>query len=249
MRENRTRIWAWAGLAGQVLFVASWLLAAAWQGPRYSSLDHTISDMYAVGAPAGLFLVVVLTLCGLATILFAWLAVRPVLRPGGRAATVGAALLALSIFGVGDLLSPFEREGCRLADPGCTGADQMANAGGKLDSTISTIGIFLFLATAFVLAAAMRRIPEWRGWAWPARWVGITFAVLLVAVVAAEPAGLGGLSERLLAAFGAAALAALAYRIARSPSPHSPQPFPAQPARAGHSRQWRGQTGHDGPME
>jgi hypothetical protein len=123
-------------------------------------------------------------------------------------------LLALSIFGVGDLLSPFEREGCRLADPGCSGADQMANAGGKLDSTISTAGIFLFLASVFALAAAMRRADGWRTWAGPARWVGIVFAVLLVATAAGGSIGAGGLFERLLAGVGAAAIAALALRIA-----------------------------------
>jgi hypothetical protein len=216
--RNRVQIWAWAGFAAQVVFVASWLVAAAWQGNDYSVLAHTISDMYAVNAPGGLFLVVVLTLCGLATVLFAILSVRPVLRPGGAAATVGAVLLALSIYGVGDLLSPFEREACRLADPGCTEADQASNVGGALDSAISTVGILLFLAATFVLAAAMKRAPGWQRWAWPARWVGIGFAVLLVVLVVAQAADLGGLLERLLAASGSAAIAALALRIARQPA-------------------------------
>ena len=52
------------GLVAQIAFVASWLIAASWQGPHYSSLEHSISDMYAVGAPYGAFLVVVFTLCG-----------------------------------------------------------------------------------------------------------------------------------------------------------------------------------------
>src|SRR5215212_11836803 len=70
------RRWALVALVAQVAFVGSWLIAASWQGPRYSVLDHSISDMYAVGAPNGAFLVVVLTLCGAATILFAWLSLR-----------------------------------------------------------------------------------------------------------------------------------------------------------------------------
>jgi hypothetical protein len=208
------RTWAWAGFAAQVVFVLSWLVAAAWQGDGYSVLAHTISDMYAVTAPAGWFLVVVLTLCGLATALFALLAVRPVLRPAGRLATTGSVLLALSIYGLGDLLSPFEREACRLADPGCTSAAQSANAGGVLDSVLSTAGILLFVAAAFVLAAAMRRTPGWQDWSRWARWVGAGFAVLLIVLAVAEPAGVGGLLERLLAAFGAAAIAALALRTA-----------------------------------
>jgi hypothetical protein len=218
MIRDRVKAWGWVGLAAQVMFVASWLVAAAWQGGGYNPLAHTISDMYAVPAPGGLFLVVVLTLCGLATVLFALRSVRPALRTGGRAATVGAVLIALSIFGVGDLLSPFEREACRAADPGCTGAAQTANLGGKLDSLISTIGILLFVAAAFVLASAMKRAPGWSRSAWPARWVGIVFVVLLVALVPAQAAGLGGLAERLLAAFGSAAIAALALQIIRRPA-------------------------------
>jgi hypothetical protein len=48
----------------------------------------------------------------------------------------------LSIYGLGDLLSPLEREGCRLADRGCTAAAQFANSGGKLDAALSTLGGF-----------------------------------------------------------------------------------------------------------
>ncbi|MBB5873704.1 LPXTG-motif cell wall-anchored protein [Allocatelliglobosispora scoriae] len=108
-----------------------------------------------------------------------------------------------------------------MADPGCTGAEQqLANTGGKFDSMITMVGILLFIATAFVLAAAFRRAPGWRSWTWGARGVGIGFALLLVGLIAAEDAGLGGLLERLLAASGAAAIAVFALRIAR----HRPEP-------------------------
>ncbi|MEU4237120.1 DUF998 domain-containing protein [Actinoplanes sp. NPDC026619] len=217
MIGDRVRRWAWVGFLAQVLFVASWLLAAVWQGSGYHPMEHTISDMLAVGAPAAMVLIVVFTLCGLATILFAWLAVRPALRPGGRTATVGAVLLTLSIFGVGDVLAGAERQGCRLADPGCTGPDQRANLGGKIDTMITPTGILLFIAAVLVLAAAMKRAPGWQRWAWPFRSVGVGFAVLLFAFVNA-PAGLTGLFERFLAAFGAAAIAALALGIARRAS-------------------------------
>ncbi|WP_433222212.1 DUF998 domain-containing protein [Dactylosporangium sp. CS-047395] len=216
MINDRVRRWAWVGVAAQVLFVASWLVAPAWQGSRYRSLEHTISDMLSVGAPGALVLIVVFTLCGLGTILFAVLAVRPALRPGGRFATVGAVLLALSIFGVGDLLAGAERQGCRLADPGCTGDDQRANLGGKIDTMITPTGILLFVVAALVLAAAMKRAPGWERWAWPYRGVALGFFVLLFVFVNA-PADLTGLFERLLAAFGSGAIAALALGIARRP--------------------------------
>ena len=73
-------------------------------------------------------------------------------------------------------------------------------------------------AAVFVLAAAMTRTEGWRRWAWPARWAGIVFAVLLVVLTVAQESGVVGLLERLLAGLGAAAIAALAFGIARRPT-------------------------------
>ncbi|WP_329369592.1 hypothetical protein OG896_27495 [Streptomyces sp. NBC_00669] len=53
-------------MATHVVFVAAFLLAASWQGPRYSVSAHSISDMYAEGAPHAAFLMVVNTWCGAA---------------------------------------------------------------------------------------------------------------------------------------------------------------------------------------
>jgi hypothetical protein len=208
-------------MVAQIAFVLSWLIAGLWQGPRYSALSQSISDMYAVTAPGGLFLVVVITLCGLATVLFAALSVWPTLRRAGWPAAVGSVLLGLSIYGLGDLLTPFERLACRIADSGCSPAAQLANTGGMLDATLSTIGIILFAAATFFLAPALRRAPGWQGWAWPARWVGLGFILILVADVATSSLGFGGLIERLIAAFGAAAIGAFAWRISRG-SEHPP---------------------------
>jgi hypothetical protein len=212
-RSASVRFWAWVAIAAQVVFVASWLVAASWQGPRYSVLAHSISDMYAVTAPHGSFLVVVLTDCGAATILFALFSVWPMLRRGGRAAAVGSALLALSAAGLGDLLSPAERLACRMADPGCTPARALSNTGGKLDDILTTGGLLLLVAAIFFLAHAMRRMPGWQAWARPARWTAVLIAALTVGDIA--DSGLSGLFERLCAATGAAAIAALAVGILR----------------------------------
>jgi hypothetical protein len=213
------RRWAQVTLVAQIAFVVGFLIAGSWQGTRYSVLSQSISDMYAVTAPSGLFLVVVITLCGLATVLFAGLSVWPKLRPAGWPAAVGSVLLGLSIYGLGDLLTPFEREACRIADAGCSPTAQLANSGGTLDAILSTAGIIVFAAAAFVLSSALRRTPGWQDWAGPARWVGVVFIVLLVADVATSSLGIGGLLERLLAIFGAAAIGALAWRISRSSEP------------------------------
>ncbi len=198
----RVRRWSAAVVAASVVFVAAWLLAAAWQGPRYSVTAHSISDMYADGAPGAAFLVVVITLCGAVVLGFAWRALWPSLRRAGRPAAAGVALLAVSVFGVGDLLTPLEREGCRLAAAGCTSSAQLASAGGTLDAVLSTAGVLALVAAGFFVAA-------------PARWVTVAVLVLFAADGLSGAAGLSGLFERLLAAAGAAAIAALGIGVRR----------------------------------
>jgi hypothetical protein len=204
------------GIAAQVVFVASWLVAASWQGARYSVLTQSVSDMYARTAPHGIFLVIVLTICGAATIGFALFSVRPALRPGGRAATVGSVLLALSVAGLGDLFSPFERLACRAADPGCTTARAVSNSGGKLDGNLTAIGVVLLVLAAFFLAHAMHRIPNWQAWTRPTRWVAVLIIGLTVGdALTKANTGAYGLFERLIAATAAAAIVALAIGILR----------------------------------
>ena len=213
------RGWAWAGLLAQVVFVVAWLVDAAWQPAGYSVLRHSISDMYAVTAPYGWVLVVLLTLCGAATIGFAWFSLRPALRHAGRRTTVGVLLLTLSIFGLGDLLSPFERLACQRADPACSAADQLSNLGGTLDGLLSTVGILVFVAAAFVLASGMSRVPGWATSARRLRGVTVVFIVAFLATgFLGDVLGLGGLLERLLALTGATGIGLLARRVlARAP--------------------------------
>jgi hypothetical protein len=210
-----TRYLARLAVAAQVIFVASWLLAAAWQGPRYSVLAHSISDMYAVTAPGGAFLVIVFTLCGAVTILFAWCSLRPALRPAGWLAPAGSALLALSIFGLGDLLSVSEREACRLADPGCTATSQLSNSGGMTDGVLSTAGLVLFILALFFLAAAMKRIPSWQAWVGPVRCYTALMIVLVGCDDLTDSDGYSGLVERFIALAGAAGIALLAAGVSR----------------------------------
>jgi Protein of unknown function (DUF998) len=224
-REGRVlRGWAWAGLVAQVAFVLGWLLAPAWQPPGYSVLRHSISDMYAVTAPHSWFLVVLLILCGAATIGFAWLAVRPALAAGGRRADVGVLLLAVSILGLGDLLSPLEQEACQQADPTCSATDQVANLGGILDGILSTVGLLALVAAGFVLASAMRRTPGWTGAVVPTRVLTIVLAVLLLATAFLGALGVGGLLERLLALVAALGVALLAWSVLRGPDRGRPHP-------------------------
>lgn len=203
-----------AAIVAQVVFVLSWLIAASWQGPAYSVLAHSISDMYAVTTPRGEVLVVIFTITGAITIVFAAVVWRA-LQQGGWTALLGAILLGFSIFGLGDLLSAFERLACRLADPGCTPASQLANAGGQLDTALSTAGVGLFIAALIFLSVAMQKTPGWRRWVWPTRGLAIAEFFLFLSDGALASAGLAGLVERLVAAVGALAIAGLAVVILR----------------------------------
>ena len=208
-----------AAFAAQVLFLLTWLLGPLWQGPRYSVLAHSISDMYAVTAPGALVFVVVFTITGAITILFALITVWRTFRPGGWTALVGSILLALSIFGLGDLLTAFERLACRLADAGCTASSQLSNVGGTLDAILSTIGIAFFIAAAVFLSVAMTNTSGWRSWVWPTRAVAAAVLAVFLADGALSGSGLTGLLERILAALGALAIALLALEIARHRQP------------------------------
>ena len=117
-RPASIRRWARVGIAAQVIFVGSGLAAASWQGPHYSALKHSISEMYAVTAPHAMFLLIVLTVCGAATIWFTLRSVWPALRPGGWAATVGAALLALSVSRPWQPADPLRTRGLPAGRPG-----------------------------------------------------------------------------------------------------------------------------------
>jgi hypothetical protein len=59
--------WVWIGLLAQVAFAAGWVVAETWQGPRYSPLTDTISDLQAATAPHAWFPIVCFAAGGLGT--------------------------------------------------------------------------------------------------------------------------------------------------------------------------------------
>ena len=214
--RSRAHFWSWAVIVTHVAFVAAWLIARTWQVPGYSAVEHSVSDLYAETAPHAWFLLVVITAAGAAALGFVALSLWPALRAAGVPARVGCVLLALSVFGLGDLLTPFERLACQRADPTCSASDQIANLGGTLDNILTTVGLVVMVTSAFVLASAMRRLPQWEAWARPARWFGVVLFLLLVVTGAFSSAGPGGLFERLTAAFGAAGIVALGVGVLRT---------------------------------
>jgi hypothetical protein len=202
-------------VVANIVFVAAWLLAATWQGPNYSVVAHTISDMYADGAPGAWFLVLTFTLCGAAVLLFAFRSLWPALKAAGWPARVGVILLGLSIFGLGDLLSVFEQQGCRLADPGCTPEAQAATFGGAADATLSTFGAFALPVCGVLLAVAMKRLPQWRSWFRPTLFAAVGLLALLLLDGVLGGVGAGGIGERLFALGGAAWITVLGLGVLR----------------------------------
>jgi hypothetical protein len=228
-RGRRERRLARAAAAAQVLFVASMLLAASWQGPRYSLLADSVSDMYALNAPAAAFLIIMLTIAGAVTMWFAFRSLRPALRSAllpqassaRRLATIGCWLLAFSIFGIGNLLTIFMRLDCRLVDAGCTPAKQVSNFGGTLDNTISSVGVLVFIAAGFLLAVAMNRTASWSSLARPTRRFMVVMIVWVIGDAVSGYGGdhPGGLFERLIAFTGAAWIAYIAVAVSRRSQP------------------------------
>jgi hypothetical protein len=214
------RRWAKLGLAAQILFILSWLVAGFWQGAGYSVRKHSISDMYAVNAPSGTFLVVCLTIAGALTILFVARSLWPLLHTAGKRAVAALLLLGLSIYGLGDLLSPFEREACRLADPGCTPSAQTASIGGLLDGILSLFGLIFFITALFLLAAVFKHLPEWRPWHKHIKWLAIIYTALFVLTAISPALHIHGVAERLLASAGAVIIGLLAIIAMRIGEPH-----------------------------
>jgi hypothetical protein len=195
--------------------VAAWGAASNWQGPRYSTAADSISDMYAMGVPGAAFLIVTFTVTGAATIAFALGAVRPALRLGGRIATVGSVLLALSVAGLGDLLTVAERMACRASDPGCTATRQLSNSGGRLDDILTTFGVLALIVAGVLLSFAMRRTASWSGWATATRWTMFLLFCFTCGDIIGGSHGAGGLFERLIALTAAVWLASLAVAVLR----------------------------------
>jgi hypothetical protein len=85
-RRSSALTWGIVGVLAQVVFAAGWVIAETWQGPRYSPVADTISDLQAATAPHVWFPILCFALGGLGTFGFAIFGLRPALA-GVSAAT------------------------------------------------------------------------------------------------------------------------------------------------------------------
>lgn len=211
-----------AGLLGQVvLIVGSW--TATWlQDGRYDVARDDLSDLDAIGAPYAWVSLFSEAVCGIATVAFVWLALRPALS-GVRGRTQTAVLLTLT-WGLGTLSSAFFRLDCRTAD-GCTPEQKVQSWHAVVH--VATTPLLLVLAIVpYLVARCLRRSPTWSPFAGPSLMFGVALDVVLVAGIALDSHWGAGYAQRLLAlaAVWIALLAASVIRVGH----HSCQKDPTE---------------------
>jgi hypothetical membrane protein len=157
--RNRLLAWGIVGVIAQIAFMAGWLIAETWQGPKYSSIKYTISDLQAATAPHVWFIITCFAAGGLGTFGFAVFGLRPALSGAGKIAAYAPWMLALSTLALGNSfpLIPF-----RLVDPGATANLQLHSAGGLTDAIVAGIAFLVLALTPFPLLRRLAVLPEWR---------------------------------------------------------------------------------------
>lgn len=158
-RDGRLLAWGVTGLAAQAAFMAGWLIAETWQGPRYSPVNDTISDLQAATAPHAWFPIACFAVGGLGTFGFAVFGLRPALAGAGKAARYAPWMLAFAALALGN---SFPLIPCRLADPGCTAHHQLVSPGGLTDAIVASIAFLLLAFTPFPLWRRLKVLPQWQ---------------------------------------------------------------------------------------
>lgn len=165
------RVGGICALAAFAAFTIGNIAGGLAQPDAYSFAKDDISDLGALTAnSAWLYNQVAANLSGLLLVVVG-LALWRILTPD-RIGRIGAAVLVAT--GISYFTEGFFRLDCRGIDPGCENVSWHAHAH-KVESSISAV---LILATPFVLAAAFRRNPHWRGaWLPTVLAVPVAFAV------------------------------------------------------------------------
>ncbi len=210
-RRRGPAVWGVIGLLAQVAFAAGWVIAETWQGPRYSPLTDTISDLQAATAPHAWFPIACFAAGGLGTFGFAVFGLRPAWRGAVRIApwAIGLSGLALG--------NSFPQIPCQLSASGCTATGQLLSAGGLTDAILSGAALWLLAITPLQLARLLIPLPQWRDLARPLRVAGVValagYGLLALALLTGVWAGL---VERALVAVCQLWLAVLAVNLIRT---------------------------------
>jgi hypothetical protein len=154
-RRRGAVAWGLIGLLAQGAFAAGWVVAETWQGPRYSPVTDTISDLQAVTAPHVWFPIACFAAGGLGTFGFALFGLRPAWAGAVRIApwAIGLSGLALG--------NSFPQIPCQLSAPGCTATSQLLSAGGLTDAILSGAALWMLAITPLQLARLVTPLPHW----------------------------------------------------------------------------------------
>ena len=151
--------WGVVGVVAQVVFTAGWVIAETWQGPRYSPITNTISDLQARTAPHVWFPILCFAAGAVGTFGFAVFGLRPRSPRRGR----------LPCSPRGCWRSPRWRSAnsfplipCRLPDPGCTANVQLLSPGGLTDAIVAGLAFLVLALTPFPLGRRLAALPSWR---------------------------------------------------------------------------------------
>jgi hypothetical protein len=158
-RAGHLATWGVVGLIAQAAFTAGWLITETWQGPGYSPVSDTISDMQAATAPHAWFPVACFALGGAGTFCFAVFGLRPALSAAGGAARHAVWMLALAGLAIGN---SFPLIPCELPAPGCTAHHQLYSPGGLTDATVATAAFLVLVFTPAQLRKPLTVLPAWR---------------------------------------------------------------------------------------
>ena len=152
-------LWGLVGVLALLIFNAGWLIAETWQGPTYSPIADTISDMQAQTAPHVWFPIACFALGALGSFGFAMFGLRPALAGAGKVAANAPWLLAFCLLALGN---SFPLIPCRLADAGCTASVQLASPGGLTDAIVAGLAFFGLAFIPYPLWRRLALLPGWR---------------------------------------------------------------------------------------
>jgi Protein of unknown function (DUF998) len=147
------------GVLAQIAFTAGWLITETWQGPGYSVISSTVSDMQAATAPHAWFPIACFAAGGIGTFCFAVFGLRPALAGAGRVTPHAPWMLALAGLAIGN---SFPLIPCQLASPGCTAQHQLYSPGGITDAIVATVAFLVLAFTPAPLWARLQVLPDWQ---------------------------------------------------------------------------------------
>jgi hypothetical membrane protein len=219
-RDGKLVAWGVVGIIAQVLFTAGWLIAETWQGPQYSPVTDTISDLQAATAPHHWFPIACFAIAGLGTFGFAAFGLRPALARAGKVAAQAPWVLACAALAIGN---SFPLIPCRLVDPECTPHYQLYSPGGLTDAIVAPLAFLILALTPFPLGRRLAAVPEWRRF----RTVVLAARIIcpacfLLLVISSSTSSAQGLAERALAIsctlwMGTLAVALIRIAVLRGP--------------------------------